>query len=184
MGKIGDYFEKYGVTNSDVFKALIYFKTLSVITGLGTLAMCYKYRPLITLFKQPYPKQLLAKIENRYPTQYNRSKQFVIEKSEKLAASKYFKPIPNYLNIDSKRLTIAVAENMVFYKLCIPILMPIQFWLVVHALKKDTLTLPKEVNIQNIKSVIVDSYEVISVDNSISSHNNTSTSTSTRVIDE
>lgn len=164
MGKIGDYFQKYGISKTDAAKALIYFKTLSFLSGLGTLFICYRYRPLITLAKQPWPKKMLDNLKNRYPTQFDRSKRFIIEKSEKIAEFKYFKPIPTMLGANGKRMTLAIAENFVFYKTLIPILMPLQFWLVIHKFRSPHHALIVD---HTIKQRLMDSYDIGSAEQTV-----------------
>jgi len=74
MGKISQYFEKYGVEKKDVAKGIIVFKGLSYLSWFITLGLCYRFQPLQRFFATGRPKQFLENIKGRYPNAYNRDK--------------------------------------------------------------------------------------------------------------
>lgn len=158
MTKISDFFQKYGITKKDIPKSLIYFKTLSLLSYLSCIMICYKYRPLIRIFKG---SNFLEQIKLRYPIGYHKYYNFVINKSTKLSESKYFKPIPSALRLNSNKLTTAIAENIIFSKLLLPITVPVQFWIIVNIMKTHNIEYS---SMECISERIVDNYEIINSD--------------------
>lgn len=133
--RIHNIFEKYGVSNKDVAVAALSLKGLSWATYFATLGLCYKYKPLKRMSKNPFMKSKLEYVEQNYPI-YGRIKNFVIDKSQKMAKSKYFEPIPRRLGLKSKRFAVALTETIVVYKLMMPVLLPLQFWIVIQYFKR------------------------------------------------
>ena len=175
--RISDFFQKHGISKKDIAKSLIYFKSLSVVSYFGCMALCYKYRPLIRLFNSQSSTictRLLNNIKTRYPNAFNKSYNFVVDKSIKVAESKYFKPIPTKLRLDAKKLTTAIAENIVFSKLLMPITIPLQFWIVIHALRTNTTNPNSNTNINNL-TVTKSSLSLLSLVPNINSYINEST---------
>ena len=149
--KVGSYFEKYGIGKKDVPKALITFKTISYLSWFGTLALCYKYKPIKSFFKLPYPRMYLNRVITRYPTTYNKCQSFVMDKSKKLGENRFFKKIPESMGLKGKRFSYALAENIVLYKIALPILLPIQFY--------TTIRIVSNKSIDSVPEIINDSYD-------------------------
>lgn len=118
---MNDRFSKYGLTKKDV--AIILGKTKLIGYGvwLGMLPVCYRYRPLRRFFKRPWPKIALQKVQTTWPNVYQKGQQFIANGADKLSKWKYFKPIPKQLGLKSKKFTLAIAENIVLFKLTIPV---------------------------------------------------------------
>ena len=133
--RIHGTFEKYGVSKKDVAVAVIAFKGLSWVTYFGTLALCYRYKLLKRISNIPFIKTKLDYVQLNYPI-YNKTKNFIIEKSQKMAKSRYFEPIPRSLGLKSRRFAVALTENVVFSKLLLPVTLPAQFWLVTQYFKR------------------------------------------------
>lgn len=134
--KVHNAFEKRGISTKDVGKALVTFKIMNwVVYGTG-LVLCYKYKPLKRLSKTQRMTSLLTKWES-YPM-YQKSKQFILQKAEKMSKSKFFSRVSSSFGLKSKRFTLALAENTVLYKLTLPITLPLQFVLVASLFKKDS----------------------------------------------
>lgn len=132
-----DYLEKKGLSKNDIPAGIIYFKITSYATWFCTLALCYKYRPLKNLFKINYFKQKLNYVKSKYPKVCDNYNNLIINKSKKLAEWKYFKPIPESLGLKSLHVVEALSENFVLYKLLLPVLLPIQFWIILKLLKHN-----------------------------------------------
>jgi hypothetical protein len=133
--RIHDTFERYGVSKGDVVTAALSLKGLTWVTYFGTLALCYRYKPLKRIASVPSVKVRLDGIQQNYPL-YGKIKNFILEKSQKLAKSRFFEPIPRTLGLKSKRFAVALAENIVVTKLLLPVTLPLQFWLVVQYFKR------------------------------------------------
>lgn len=165
MGKLSNYFQKYGIGIKDIPMAFICFKSLSVLSYFGCMAICYRYKPLITLFKMGPPKKLLTGIQNRYPNAYYKTHTFVLNQTDKLTNSKIFQRLPKF-GANNKRLSIAIAENIVFSKLMIPVFMPLQFWITIHMLKSTPIvnTIVTDTPIKPDTSIETTSADIISTD--------------------
>ncbi len=126
--KASKYLEKYGIEKNDIPKAIIYFKVTGYLSWFGTLAICYKYKPIRLFFRLSYPKHILNKIKNAYPQRYDKYENFIFSKSKKIAENRYFKKIPVTLGLKAKRFSYSLAENLLFYKCMLPIILPLQFY--------------------------------------------------------
>eukprot|EP01095_Lingulamoeba_sp_RSL-Kostka_P011394 TRINITY_DN4308_c0_g1_i1.p1 TRINITY_DN4308_c0_g1~~TRINITY_DN4308_c0_g1_i1.p1 ORF type:complete len:180 (+),score=33.57 TRINITY_DN4308_c0_g1_i1:84-623(+) len=134
-----EFLEKQGLRKRDVPVALLYVKGMTYVTYLISLGLCYRYRPLFSLSKLKYPQQFLTYLSKRYNNQYtkwqNRINRLLL-KSEKISEMKYFKPIPKALHINPKRFTVSMAENVLFYKLTLPITLPLQVYVAIKIISK------------------------------------------------
>ena len=137
MNFIHDYFQKHGIGKKDIPKAFIIYKGLGSMIGVGFMFLCYRYRPLQMSIKY-YPfNNIYNRLVTRYPNFYKKSTDFVDKKSKALANWKYFKPIPQYLNMDPQRTTIAIGETFILEKLASIVTVPFKFWIVVQWLKDE-----------------------------------------------
>ena len=115
--------------------ALLSFKAMNYVLYIGGIFLCYRFTPLRKLSQIKPVKKKLAYLEEHYPF-YRKSKAAFLRGADKMADSKFFKWIPYKLGINSKRFTMALAENAFLYKVTIPITFPLQFWAIVHYYKK------------------------------------------------
>lgn len=130
--------EKKGISKKDIPLAIVYFKATSYATWFGTLALCYKYRPLRRLIKSPFFEGKFKNLKLRYPKFYNNCENFITSKSKKLAEWKYFKPIPESLGLKSLHVVEALSENFILYKLLLPLILPLQFWFVLKKMNRNS----------------------------------------------
>ena len=167
MSRITGYLEKYGVPCTSVVKALICFKALSYGTWFTLIGISYRYKPLQKLVKNyHYPKILFQKIKTKYPNAYTKTKTFILEKSEKLSESRFFKPIPRTLCLESKRFTIALAEGSALCKILLPITLPSQIWFTIWLYKTDNN------KSHELAIIINDTIDVLINDNEFKNENN------------
>eukprot|EP01090_Pellita_catalonica_P008265 TRINITY_DN1898_c0_g2_i1.p1 TRINITY_DN1898_c0_g2~~TRINITY_DN1898_c0_g2_i1.p1 ORF type:complete len:146 (-),score=12.30 TRINITY_DN1898_c0_g2_i1:409-846(-) len=111
---------KYGIQKSDIAKGLLIFKGMTWLTWTGMFVFCYRVQPL---------RRVLLRAGKRYPrVDYYYAK--VNERAEQLAKWKFFKMIPEKLGLHSRNFTLTLGENILFYKLTLPITVPIQLGLV------------------------------------------------------
>jgi len=140
MGFIHEYFQKHGVDEKDVPSALLLYKGLGLGITIGTYALCYRYRPL-HYGVQHYP---LRNINNwaktTYPQRYNQIETFVKTKTDTIANWKYFKPIPSFFGLDTKRASVAIGETLLVDKLTDPITVPFAFIATVSYMKNKNHT--------------------------------------------
>jgi hypothetical protein len=138
MGRFSDYFERNGLQKSQITMAVLGFKFSSYAIWTGSLVLCYHFRPVRTIFtKVSGPRRFHEFIKRRYPARYEKTSNYVYSSAERLANWKYFRPIPDFLGVNPRRFTLALAENMVLYKTTLPITIPIQIWIIILALRKN-----------------------------------------------
>jgi hypothetical protein len=115
---------------------VIYFKVISFATYGVTLVACYRYQPLRRLIQTPMMKQRIAQLEIKFPGLWSKGEKFVAEKTSKLSQAWYFKPIPEKLGLNAEKFTQAVWENIIGYKMLLPVLLPAQLLLTMTLIKK------------------------------------------------
>ena len=135
MERLRKYMQTNGIKKVDIPIAVIYFKTLSYMTWFGTLALCYRYRPIMLFTSTNIGKIFKNKLITKYPNGYKKTYNFIMTKSEKLAEWKYFKWIPTSMNLDPTRFSRAIGSNLLVGKLLLPITFPTQIHLVIKYLK-------------------------------------------------
>ena len=131
-----NYFKQYNITN--IPKAIIIYKTMSLVTAGSMLVLCYKYRPARLFKNSRFGQYIINSIKSRYPNQIISIKKYVKDKADTFSKYKYFKPIPKFLGLVNKRFTYAMMEFIVIGKLCLPITIPIQLWLTSKILEDNT----------------------------------------------
>ena len=157
MGRVREYFASKGIAPSDIGKSIVMLKLMAYTTYMGSLFLCYRYRPVVSFFKLRGPQRLHEHIRTHYRTQYERYHGYVMQKSLQLAEWRYFKPIPKFFGANSQRFTIALAENFVFYKATLPITLPLQVWLTLKFVSKQ----PSEVSMLDTFSAHLDDEEEV-----------------------
>lgn len=136
--QVKSYFERKGIKSSRIGAALLIFKVSTYGHWAGTLYLCYRFRPVKSFFtKWSGPRRIHDYMRNRYRTKYDRAQNYINEKAHKLAEWKYFRPIPRSLGVEPQRFTIALAENIILYKATLPIVVPLQIWLILLALRSN-----------------------------------------------
>jgi hypothetical protein len=130
-----DYLEKKGYTPMDITKGVIYFKVISFATYGATLAVCYRYQPLRRLIQTPMMKQRIASFETRFPGRWAQAEKFMTEKTTILSQKSWFKIIPDKLGLHAEKFTQAVCENIIGYKMLLPVILPAQFLLTMQLIK-------------------------------------------------
>jgi hypothetical protein len=127
-----NYFKQYNITN--IPKAIIIYKTMSLITAGSMLVLCYKYRPARLFKNSRFGQYIINSIKSRYPNQIISVRKYV---KDKLIPS--LNTSNQFLNFQvNKRFTYAMMEFIVIGKLCLPITIPIQLWLTYKILKDNT----------------------------------------------
>lgn len=135
MGFIHDYFKKHGVDEKDVPSALLFYKGLGFGITAATYGLCYRYRPLHYGI-QHYPlKNINIWLKTTYPQRYQQMETFVKTKTTTISKWRYFKPIPPFFGLDTKRATVAIGETLVVNKLTDPITIPLTFIMTVNYMK-------------------------------------------------
>ncbi len=130
------YLEKKGYTPTDIAKGVVYFKVISFATYGVTLATCYRFQPLRRLIQTPMMKQKIAQFEVKFPGLWAKGEHFVAEKTQKLSQAWYFKPIPEKLGLNAEKFTKAACENIIGYKMLLPVLLPAQLLLTMGLIRK------------------------------------------------
>lgn len=139
MERAKNYFEKRGIQSSRVGTALLAFKLSTYCHWSGTLFLCYRYRPVKSFFtKWSGPKRIHDYFRNKYRVRYDKAQNYINSKAQKLAEWKYFRPIPRFLGVEPQRFTIALAENIILYKATLPIVIPLQIWLIILLMSGST----------------------------------------------
>ncbi len=164
MFSFREHLQKYGIKPLDVPKAILVFKGISYVTWFSTMALCYRYKPLQKLAKRPFGQHVVNGIKTKYPDGYAKTHAFILRKAQQLANWRFFKPIPEHLGLKTKRFTFAIAENTVLYKLALPVLLPAQFWLTIHAVRsKDSKAITVSDMVEGSKGLHLMDVDTVSV---------------------
>jgi hypothetical protein len=134
-GRLKQFFQSRGITKKQIPTALITLKGLGYFTWLGTLGFCYRYQPLQRMIRSGRSKRIYQSLIQRYPSAHEKTKTWILKKTEQLANWKYFKWVPQTMGLKKKKFSKAIAENFVFYKLTIPLTLPLQLYATVELLK-------------------------------------------------
>jgi hypothetical protein len=122
-----------GVVVQDIPRVGLTFYCAKWATFCLSLGFCIKCRPLRRTFGRPgAPQRWLLSFKARYPGFYARAHQKVLKSADYLAASRFFRPIPLALGTKPKLFALALAENIVFYKITFPIHAPLELWLIIE----------------------------------------------------
>ena len=126
--RLKKFFHSRGIEKRDIPKAIVTLKGIGYLTWFGTLGLCYRYRPLQRLVKSGVSKRVYTNLIQRYPNAHAKTKGWILKKTDHLANWKYFKWIPRNLGLKKKKFSKAIAENFVFYKLSLPLTLPLQLY--------------------------------------------------------
>ena len=127
--------EKYNVEKKDVPKVFVTFKVISTVSYIGTLALCYRYRPFSKFFKSQSGIKFNGYLLNTFPKMYTKimdTKKNLVIKAEN---NKYIRKIPEAIGLKTSRFTKAFIENFLFYKLTLPITLPVYIYFSVKYVK-------------------------------------------------
>lgn len=128
------YFKERGIESKDIPRGIIYFKGLSWLTWSGTFVLCYRVQPLRKFAQTAMAKNGLQRLEQTFPNAYRKCEQGILNTTQKLSQSKFFKPIPHMFRLSSRQFASALCENLVLYKLLLPIFIPLQLYTTVQLL--------------------------------------------------
>lgn len=135
-GRLKRFFRSKGIEKKSIPKAILTLKGVGYLTWLGTLGICYRYQPLQKLVKSGWSKRVYQNMIKRYPNAHSRTKEWILKKTDQLANWKYFRWIPRTMGLKKKKFSKAIAENFVFYKLTLPITLPIQLYGTIEIVKR------------------------------------------------
>ena len=107
MGRIKDYFTEQGLTAADLPKALIFHEVISVAFAAFTWASCYGIQPSVTLVR---PLRALPGA-SRAAGAFDKALAF---SDKKVAGMTWLKKIPVVRNAAPRRLTVSLAESLMF----------------------------------------------------------------------
>lgn len=161
MNSIHDFFKKHHVEEKDIPVAFVLYKSLGLIIAASTFTICYKYKPIQSNINN-FPLNLLTNgLKNNFPNFFTKAGSIIENKTLLISNSKYFKPIPDFFKLDSKRTTIAIGETFIIREILTPITVPFKFWVTVNWMKnknrkinlmegtKDTIGIIKSKKIKN-----------------------------------
>ena len=137
-GRLKRFFRNQGITKKDIPKALITLKGLGYLTWLGTLGVCYRYQPLQRAIRSGWSKRAYQGVIKRYPNAHAKTKGWILKKTDQLANWKYFRWMPRTMGLKKKKFSKAIAENFVFYKLTVPVTLPLQLYGTVQLIKSKS----------------------------------------------
>ena len=154
---VKEYFKRHGIEGRNAINALLAYKALSFATWSVSLVVCYRYAPLRSWIKRPMGKAALNRLQQRYPVRYKQCQNYILTKSEQLANSRFIKPIPTAFGMKSKQFVFAMSENLLLTKLTLPIILPLQFWLITKVFRQRVVE--EELTIDLIKDYADTSYK-------------------------
>jgi hypothetical protein len=137
-GRLKKFFKNQGITKKNIPKAILTLKGLGYLTWLGTLGLCYRFQPLQRLVKSGWSKRIYQRGIQRYPNAHAKTKVWILKKTDQLANWKYFRWVPKTMGLKKKKFSKAIAENFVFYKLAVPITLPIQLYATVNFVRSKS----------------------------------------------
>ena len=134
------WMRRKGVAVSDVPRVITTFyiaKNLVFVAGIG---LCVKFQPLRRFFQSGRPQRLKLAFISRYPRFYATAREKVLSGAERLAASRFFRPLPEAMKAfglvpkwtKPKAFALGLAENMVLFKLTFPIHAPVTLLCVIN----------------------------------------------------
>ena len=183
MGRFGDLMERMGVNKADVPGALIALKMLNYVVLSGSFVFCYKFRPILRFLPKSSRirrqmalehlsnrakqfgndvyklEEKTARFERRIKqvldrrTWYQKAPDFIEEKSTALSKTKIITRIAKFLKLNSQKLSLAGAEAFLFYKVTLPIHLPLQAWLIVSIMRKRHEKMLERINGDELDSI-------------------------------
>eukprot|EP01048_Picozoa_sp_COSAG05_P004907 COSAG05_NODE_278_length_12330_cov_14.132205_11_plen_275_part_00 len=132
LGPLQRWMRRKGVTTSDMAKVATSFYAAKWVTFAACLGLCVRFQPLRRTFKSGTAKRFLDDFISRHPKFYRKTQAKVLAGADRLAASRFFKPIPYALGTKPKLFALALAENIVLYKLTFPLHAPLELWLIIN----------------------------------------------------
>jgi hypothetical protein len=107
MGRIKDYFVEQGLTAADLPTALIFHEVISVAFAAFTWTACYGIQPSVTLAR-PLAKLPVA---GRAAGAFDKALAF---SDAKVAKMRWLKKVPIVRSASPRRLTVSLAESLMF----------------------------------------------------------------------
>jgi len=126
MGYIKDFMEYIGVEPKDIPKAIVMYKGIGYVIGVGIIGYCCWRRPIKMFYRSNQGQKFVHWLQNKYPNGYNKTYNFIMTKSDKVASFKFMQWLANRINISSKRLTMGIAESLIVGKLLLIVTVPLQ----------------------------------------------------------
>jgi hypothetical protein len=107
MGRIKQYFVDQGLTPADIPKAFIFHEVISVAFAAFTWSTCYAIQPSVTLMT-PLSKLPIA---SKAAGAFDKALAF---SDKKVASMGWLKKVPLVKNAAPRRLTVSLAESLMF----------------------------------------------------------------------
>lgn len=126
------WMQRKGVSVSDVPRVITTFYIAKNLVFIASLGLCIKMQPLRRFFQSGRPQRLKLAFISRYPKFYHTAREKILSGAERLAASRFFRPLPEALGTKPKAFALALAENMVLFKLTFPIHAPITLLCIIN----------------------------------------------------
>jgi hypothetical protein len=93
MGPVKRWMRRKGVTVADIPKVATAFYAAKWCTFMVCLGVCVRFRPVQRTFRSGAPKRWKDSFQNRYPVFYGKTRDKVLVGANKLAESRFFKPV-------------------------------------------------------------------------------------------
>eukprot|EP01083_Nonionella_stella_P039420 107200_1 len=145
MGRVANFFEKYGVHKRDIPQALLMFKGLNYVTWSVLVAGCYRFRPSRYLART----RMVQGWRKRYPRfrgWQDYARDLSLRTSKQLAQYSTVRAIPRGLGLKPQYFVYALAEATIMYKLTLPITLPIQFQLLMLYFSKRLVSISESMD--------------------------------------
>lgn len=104
---------KWGISETDIIKALITFKISNYLIWSGCMIIAHRYKPLNRI---------------RLPQMICNVREKVIMKVSSVMEWRIIKPIPTKLNIPPQQFANTLVDGTVIYKCTLPITIPLQLY--------------------------------------------------------
>jgi hypothetical protein len=177
MVKLSDYFTKHGI--NDAPRGVLYYKVLGGLTFIGTVGLCYRYKPMSKLLMwslRQYQglasiisfkgvvhtcsqnlKRASGQLKEKYPEAFERTQETFEPLRTKgpiigteLSKSNFFG-----MNYRTLALAFAIVEGTLFYKLSSPVMIPLKFWIVSRLLRNHDHKLSWRASIEDTVGVLL-----------------------------
>mmetsp|Transcript_9949 Transcript_9949/g.24534 ORF Transcript_9949/g.24534 Transcript_9949/m.24534 type:complete len:161 (-) Transcript_9949:92-574(-) len=107
MGHVKDYFTDRGLVASDIPKAIIFHEVISIAFAAFTWSAMFGLQPSVSLSRPLAKLPLAGKAAGLF-------EKALVFSDKKVAAMGWLKKIPIIKNANPRRLTVSLAESLVF----------------------------------------------------------------------
>lgn len=126
------WMHRKGVSVSDVPRVITTFYIAKNLVFVASLGLCIKVQPLRRFFRSGRPQRVKLAFISRYPNFYHKAREKILSGAERLAASRFFRPLPEAFGTKPKAFALGLAENIVLFKLTFPIHAPITLLCIIN----------------------------------------------------